>query len=94
MNFIELVTTGQYKKEDLSEKSQKFIDGMEFARDCVECMKSDCEMVDDTSVLEKIQVELEMKTIDWILEELESKRCEAIVSFLDVESVEEQLPFC
>ena len=81
MNFIKLVEDGDYKLEDLTEDQKQLVNGLDMARDTIDCMY-DYDFK-DCSVLETIEKQIRNETIDEVLSRLYSTKCEAIVCLSD-----------
>ena len=96
MNFVELVHSGKYQEEDLSQKSRVFLRGMRHIQKRLEDYKADCDPDEDDGILGQIESQIMVKTIDRLKERLEGDICEYIVCTLDDEAAEyedEDLPF-
>lgn len=91
MNYVKLVEDGIYKKEDLSEVSKSFINGMEEINEMLDSMFDescfDCEFC---PTIGEIQKEIADKVIDEIKECIKVTICEFIVGFADAEYSERE----
>ena len=90
MNFVRLVHEGKYKPEELSEKSKTFLEGMRYIQKEIEDCKADCDPDEDDGILGKVVAEIKVKTIDWLVERMESVICEFIVCTLDDEALDRE----
>ena len=99
MNFVELVHSGKYDENELSQKSMTFLKGMRHIQKRLENYKAECDPDEEDGILGQIESQIMVKTIDWLVDHLECDICEYIVCTLDdeyaaSESYVEDLPFC
>lgn len=93
MNATYLVKSGQYKKSDLSEKSQKFIEGMEYALDVADTFLTDAtedERDDNCPTITNLRNEYTTAVIESFKDRLSHEVNEMIVELADDEATEEE----
>ena len=88
MDYVKLVKDGVYKKEDLSEVHQSFIDGMEHISKQLENFfdESDFNGMEFSPTIAKIQKEIADAVVEEVRSLIEFEVCEAIVCFGDKEA--------
>ena len=93
MDFTYLVESGEYKKSDLSEKSQGFIEGMEYALDVADAFLGNAtedERDDNCPTITNLRNEYTTAVIesfkDWLSHEIN----EMIVKLADDEATEDE----
>lgn len=91
MDYVRLFENGEYDpKEIKNEASREFIKGIEYAEESIDNFFGDGDVNDDLSpTLELIKKEITANAVKSIKEWLKIQKCEAIVSILDAEAVEE-----
>ena len=86
MDMVKLVENGTYKKEQLSERDEAFVEGMEYIRDNVIVKEffsqSDCDC-EFSDTFGRITKEIIDSAIDCMRDMALTYICEAIVSFAD-----------
>lgn len=88
--YVELVRSGKYSKEDLTETQLFFIEGIEYAMEQIENLKaSEFTANDEDTLLDKTLAELRTDAADQALAWLEASRCEMIVTMEDGNAAEE-----
>lgn len=88
MNYTKLIEDGTYKKSDLSERGQAYIEGMEYARDYTKTFLANVEdgLEDESETLAKIKVEFATSVLNGFAEWLQSEINTKIVEMSDTES--------
>lgn len=84
-DYRRLVEDGKYTIDELSENSKKFIEGMNYAMECVDAYRTNIEDMteDDTPVIRGLKREIAGETITNIMDWLYTGICEQIVCLVE-----------
>lgn len=85
MDYVRLVESGRYKREELKKEDRNFVNGMDYILS--EVMEKDfsevIEMPDDCPGLKMVLGEIAKKVVENVKEEINGAICQVIVECID-----------